>query len=110
MNRGAILEMQPGRELDALVSKTVFGMENVGFIPYSTSIAAAWSVLEKMEQETKVSVWSDNNRKWACEVEYMIHDDCDTAPEAICKAALLYKHNIFGRGITDDLIPLKSNA
>lgn len=55
----------------------------------SIDIAAAWEVVEKMAQEYDVSVWSDRNGKWACEINCVIVDDCDTAHEAICKAALL---------------------
>lgn len=112
LDRAAILAMEPGKELDALIAEYVMGWRKgrkeygeldwypdpekrhggmLGTPAYSIDIAAAWDVLTKMEQGNQVSVYSDNNGKWACEIGYLVEDDCDAAPEAICKAALLTK-------------------
>ncbi|WP_199614694.1 BC1872 family protein [Paenibacillus alkalitolerans] len=113
MNREEILAMKPGRELNTLIAEKVMGWkiqsyddlpdvtpepdwvsENVVFCSMSewepsTDISAAWEVLEKSRKSGEVSMWTDKNGKWACEIGYWIYDDCDNVPEAICKAALL---------------------
>lgn len=104
--------MKPGRELDALVAEKVMGYPgdgNVWYVTgdyanpdsipeYSTDIAAAWEVVEKM----KHSSWSFSIRSSDdCEAEFSLNDGKflqnadtvgmgrgDTAPYAICLAAL----------------------
>jgi hypothetical protein len=104
LTRDEILAMEPGRELDALVAEKVMGWTKVGenaweapnikgypLLPrYSTDIATAWEVVEKIAQK-----WHDFNigrhhGKWSIGWNYKGSVvDLKTAPEAICKAALL---------------------
>jgi hypothetical protein len=113
--RDEIMAMVPGRELDALVAKKVMGWTFSNLIKswyppnlrpennayghklrnYSTDIAAAWEVVEKMKD---YKIYSDIHTASNC---YMVdgyseifedeieHVECETAPHAICKAALL---------------------
>ena len=62
--------MKPGRELDELVAKKVMGYK-YKVLEYSTDIAAAWEVVEKMKDngyeiiinvntcEIKMTYWND---------------------------------------------------
>ncbi|WP_438498040.1 BC1872 family protein [Paenibacillus sp. IHBB 3054] len=58
---------------------------------YSTNISAAWTVLNKtieMGMEINVGFY----QKWDCALDYhgtQWNEQADTAPEAICKTALL---------------------
>ncbi len=114
MTRDEILNMQAGHELNKLIAEFVFGMKlekNHGFaggyywvgngvlfgdVPahgmpdYSTDIEAAWTVVEKMTDgetpndfELRTSI-----RGWRCDF-YKGYASAETAPLAICKAALL---------------------
>jgi len=64
------------------------------FVPnYSTDIATAWSVAEKMHS---LSVYRENNQWWSWFFDGYNDDkiiygkaSADTAPEAICRAALM---------------------
>ena len=113
MTRDEILSMEPGRELDALVMRIVFNAEkkDIGdecywvsevngeevcwprwFSP-STDIAAAWEVLEKFFW---VQVTANPPHIWKATVitspangSVTATAKGYTAPEAICKAALL---------------------
>lgn len=111
--------MNSGRELDALVAEKVMGLKHVfnadlteGWIDidtvcrslpsYSTDIAAAWKVVEKlqaynpfwdadgfMEFDLSPTSGVDGERGWTCN----FGDDntrayASTAPHAICLAAL----------------------
>lgn len=105
-------QLQPGRELDILIAEKIFGhMMNEDHIVkwaqisdddwepsfepcphYSTSIADAWQVVEKMKElgaEINIGFYE----KWDCEFDYPIGCNwravAETAPEAICKAALI---------------------
>lgn len=141
MTRDEILAMKPGREMDALVARTVLGLEpkwvasepwvstsgpsvldfycNFGgavytadrdwlvddyWLPdcrrrlpdYSTDIAAAWKVVENILRESEVYVCSgvvvNGESGWRATVESELglwEADAPTAPEAICKAALM---------------------
>lgn len=58
--------------------------------PYSTDIAAAWPVAEKL-RETHGEVWirSTESGWWNCRIaETGVNRSAPTAPEAICLAAL----------------------
>ena len=112
-------ELVAGRELDALIAEKVFGYVRcthpkcsnpfcyaspksptqggeLGL--YSTSIADAWKVVEKLKADGyEVSVhnsWPYNDgRRWCCDVMKpgtmaWQFAKADTAPEAICKASL----------------------
>lgn len=104
MTRDEVLAMKPGRELDVLVMRIVFNAEkkDIGdecywvsevngeevcwprwFSP-STDISAAWGVVEKFEY-IDVRRFKDH---WGCTVHGQTVTG-KTAPEAICKAALL---------------------
>ena len=113
MTRDDILNMPAGREMDALIEKLVFchapyldsldiwrvavdeNMERV--LPkYSTDIAAAWEVTEKF-WSVKVNKYLDG-KEWRAYVVRLSNDNksnsdggsfADTAPLAICRAALL---------------------
>ena len=60
--------------------------------PYSTSIEAAWEIVEKIRQSELVALcWHDGY--WHCEINCCdgkreIDEEADTAPMAICKAFL----------------------
>lgn len=121
MVREKILNMSPGRELDAEITRKIFG-EEVKLIDllawpkgyyrdgditkpvprYSTDISAAWEVVDKIQrmgilwtmENTVMGTITISAQKYSrshpssfegeeINVEY------DTAPEAICKAALL---------------------
>jgi hypothetical protein len=72
-----------------------------GYLPnYSTDIAAAWEVVEFLRRKfwsTNIVCW-DYSVKWVVTCEYRtghgepkktLYADADTAPLAICRAALL---------------------
>lgn len=94
--------MKPGRELDLLVAEKVMGYQlfdselaneglsnslHVADIPkYSTDIAAALGVVEKMKDAGfSCGVFRE---KWVCLIGNVSGPDCNTAPHAICLAAL----------------------
>lgn len=108
MNPEDIDNLQAGTELDALIAENVMGekppfsypvphnhaWQCSGPRPYSTDIAAAWHVWEKIGQPT---ISRSNPRGqimvWVTE-DYMGPDqvaEADTAPLAICRAALKAK-------------------
>ena len=59
---------------------------------YSTSIAAAWEVVEKFPKIYEVDVMNDGDGDWRCYInDWKEKEDwaiADTAPLAICRAAL----------------------
>lgn len=108
--------MNPGRELDALVAEKVMGWtrtEHLGLKrtvwnipapsyiewaddppPFSTDIAAAWEVVERLRANYSFQISADSSSDWEC---YLENEDLDishvsarseTAPHAICLAAL----------------------
>jgi hypothetical protein len=98
--------LTPGRELDALVAEKVMGWTNLtsdfwgcpvkdraSMVPihkYSTSIAAAWEVVEKLSETHRICITKANG-KWAMALDdeiIWISDGQETAPYAICLAAL----------------------
>ncbi len=102
MTREEILAMKPGQELDELIAIHVMERENNrtvwGQKPFTPSrqISAAWEVAERYpiatierveifvgNVEVKASLWEGFDYKEPVEVT------AKTAPEAICKAALL---------------------
>lgn len=95
--------MNAGRELDALVANKVTGFTPTSttncrydYPPYSTDIAAAWEVVEKMGGEVGSPGDGPYQRKdkWAAFIPCPGKDNGgkwgygDTAPHAICLAAL----------------------
>ena len=100
MTKEEILAMKAGAELDYVVSQKVMGQgqEGLGFRTdynnYSTDISAAWQIVEKLILGYVFNLYFDDvGDCWVCELfggqqEYRGYG---TAPEAICKAALLAK-------------------
>lgn len=99
--------MKPGRELDALVAEKVMGWSPVGdefdgaefaaFLdahPYSTDIAAAWEVFEKIQPAAICHAKFGGKNKlpeWVVARPDDMGDEiatAPTAPHAICLAAL----------------------
>lgn len=101
--------MNPGRELDALISEKIFGMKvtvpsDNGFLPmpphYSTNIRAAWEVFEKVARMVDDPwagfVFDGKKGVWRCHFDRQTPGGVsergtaisDTAPHAICLAAL----------------------
>ena len=105
-----------GRALDAAVAEEVFGYSEIhpklmtGYPPgydgekkkagwpprlgphplYSTDIAAAWQVVEKcLELDKHLFVGpNDAGNMWVCEYGKYSYEVRESAPEAICRAAL----------------------
>lgn len=105
MTRDEILALKPGRELDALVAGKVMGYTTHGQFRekngvrvmidrYSADIAAAWEVLEEM-QKNEWDFTLKNHKRLVHKRQYEAifgtpySAFAPTAPEAICKAALL---------------------
>jgi hypothetical protein len=95
LTREQILAMPAGPELDALIEQHVFGLPVDWSEDYSTNIAAAWSVVEKIaRQGTLLSIavgpYGDQGAKTSVMVFGMGGGVVDaSAPLAICRAALL---------------------
>lgn len=104
LTREEILAMVPGRELDALVAKHVkfpnhtHPLEEIkGWCSkYSTDVSEAWKVAEQYPIATveRVEIFVGNIEVKAALWEGFDYRDpievtAKTAPEAICKAALL---------------------
>lgn len=110
MTKEDILAMGAGQELDALVAKEIMGMETsrlgtsyqfVWVSPpgswsppalYSTDILAAWEVVENLIEITMHMNLAGYWRVFIGDVRTSskpIWADGATAPEAICKAALI---------------------
>ena len=110
MNREEIMRLE-GRELDAAVHECVFGRRvkwatpsaafNFPFDPdtrmriphYSTDIAAAWQVVERMRErglyfELGVASKAPYAKAWLWNKDNYWQAEGRTAPEAICRAAL----------------------
>lgn len=111
-----IRDMEPGRDLDALVAEHVMGFvradddwtklsgwkkgENgwTSAFKASTDISAAWEVVEKLRKTHWVDVRGGLKLEYVgpymCEIGVYgvpgaLYAEGDTAPEAICKAALI---------------------
>ena len=94
--------MPAGREMDALIAEKIFGLtvdDNFYLPNYSTNIADAWIVIEKMKSKHfRISYKSAPFQKydkeplgWLCSMSgfEFIPEHAATAPLAICRAALL---------------------
>lgn len=96
MTRKEILAMKPGRELDEEIAWLVMGYDSIpddGLPRFSTEIEAAWEVAEHVKHLHLYRWEKIAGGPWECKLRY---DDkplgycrAATAPEAICKAALL---------------------
>ncbi len=93
-----IREMKAGRELDALVAEKVMGqyfrnewykLYNDTIPCYSTDISAAWKVVEKIKKEFVGISDPLNCNIWECSFTFKTSALGETAPLAICRAALL---------------------
>ena len=121
MNKDEILNMSAGREMDMLVGEKVMGWiyNQLGdawiregqpwvgcdaFHP-STDISAAWDVVEKLHSDFSIDLSYDDPQtiepiKWCCELyaksePYQDYEArADSAPLAICRAALLATLNL----------------
>lgn len=99
--------MKPGRELDALIAEKVMGFDPNstdslrtllyhsypgGHFPcYSTNIACAWEVVEKMSpRDDKFEISKYKNGLYEATFRYFEAEwsEAETAPHAICLAAL----------------------
>jgi hypothetical protein len=105
MTRDDILNMEAGRELDALVSKEFDLLHYYAcgdFFP-SSDIAAAWQVVEKFKGQVTIqgplsvgfNEGEDYPNYWTVGFTDRAWDDingeADTLPLAICRARLLAK-------------------
>ena len=97
LTRDEILNMPAGRKTDALVMAwvTEFSVDDNFYIPnYSTDFGAAWIVKEKLGLPISL-VESMLGGDYSCEflvdaeTEKIVEAIADTAPLAICRAALL---------------------
>lgn len=96
--------MKPGKELDALIAEKVTGWKPSGLLGkdhkyavkefyepphYSTDIAAAWEVVDKIAPLDDFRL-AFRNGEWFAEFSSMINQfaQAGTAPHAICLAAL----------------------
>jgi hypothetical protein len=113
MTRKEILNMPMGREMDALIAEKIFGYNRVYYNEkivanlyptgagcfvegeaheYSTDISAAWEVVEKLhELGYFLGLYRDGFKKciWEIDIGADIELTDNTAPLAICRAALL---------------------
>jgi hypothetical protein len=110
MTRDEILNMPAGREMDALVAEKVMGwrlhphkthwmtnnnnFRRIGTFLPSDDISAAWEVVEKMKEKGRLYLIVSDDIGYKAEI--LLNDpvpmataQCDTAPLAICRAALL---------------------
>jgi len=106
--------VQAGPELDALLAEHVMGLKRDGKIPpYSTDIAAAWTVVETMIHKDGVYFgaphfkhkhqnlaslgYPEGTECWYCVINTKLLNKvvlcADTAPLAICRVALLWAIN-----------------
>lgn len=112
MTKKEILSLKAGKELNIKIAEAVmrkryaedetFGDMEIdservyGYLqPYSEDILAAWQVMERMKGYNPRIEFDTHSQKW--EAAFSIREAdftcpvvlADTAPEAICKAALL---------------------
>jgi hypothetical protein len=98
MTRDEILNMPAGREIDSLIAVRVIDPEWEKVLSacpkYSTDIAAAWEVVDKMRKSFWVASLVADTNLWR--VTFYTHTHRKTheainesAPLAICRAALL---------------------
>jgi len=104
-------KMPAGGELDALIEEKVMGLKDAARIPpYSTDIAAAWTVVETMLRKDGVYFgcphfkhkhqnlaslgYPEGTECWYCVINTKKLNKvvicADTAPLAICRIALLW--------------------
>ena len=100
MTRDEILVMKADRQMDALIAKELFNKTAVvagngaivGVKNYSTDIAAAWEVLDKLNCAFTVArAWKIDDKEWTGFSCWIAGASAlgETTPLAICRAALL---------------------
>lgn len=70
-----------------------FGGKSIIWNP-NESISAAWEVVEKLKDNLQIFTYFDGSdpafpKGWSVKINGVHVEGCDTAPEAICKCALL---------------------
>ncbi len=85
--------MKAGRELDALIAEKVMGWDSRCIPkPYSRDIGYAWQVVEKVLSDVKghvdLSIEPDGVNCIISGYTFDAGETADTAPLAICQAAL----------------------
>lgn len=103
LTRENVLEMEPGEELNGLISKHVFGVDMFAEVLYSTDISAAWDVFNYFKEigvliqvgwnPKKKHAWCIIAANGVCGVS-SVDISAETEELAICKAALLAVMNI----------------
>ena len=89
-------KMEAGREMDALIEERLRFVRMETPEPYSTDISAAWLVVEKFLPHFRIECFEDSvntdEEGWHCDIwtvkGHACAEGCDTAPLAICRAAL----------------------
>lgn len=127
MTRDEILKMEAGRKMDIRIAENVFAMkrtaddvlENDIYIwrdwevpHYSEDIEDAWNVLEKQHPLAEFMAVEYREYSWRCQItKYSVTyiGIAETAPMAICRAALLaecleVKTHPFDDGLDDSII------
>jgi hypothetical protein len=107
MNRDEIMAMQAGQDLDQLISQVVFGHTvdewNERFFAnktgYSTNISTAWEIVEKLglsitQKDFRLFPPEYEKSRWMADTHLRGNGEFwlawgNTAPLAICRAALL---------------------
>jgi hypothetical protein len=93
MNQQEANKIPAGRELDVLVGEYVFGWKSISpDVPkFSTDVSAAWEVVNKFSPLHLFILERDpNDLEWNCSFNAKHGIGfADTAPLAICRAALL---------------------
>jgi len=111
MTRDEIENMSSGREMDALIAERVLGLkvdyefegfgglrvpslvdkyDEWGYLPdYSTDISAVWQVIEKLKEHKPLLNYDPYSKKWYMCFNGAPFYSAETAPLAICRAALL---------------------
>jgi hypothetical protein len=95
MTQEEILKLQAGKELDSLVAREVLGIKPEETKHYSTEITDVWKVVEKLNDYAWFYLGRGKDNWYATVRDRRIKrgqttaPPCTTAPEAICKAALL---------------------
>ena len=90
-----VINLQAGKELDSLVAREVLRIESEETKHYSIEISDAWKVVEKLSDYSWFYLGRGNGNWYATVRDTRIKrgqttaPPCPTAPEAICKAALL---------------------
>jgi hypothetical protein len=95
-----ILEMEASQEMDLLIDTTVLHLSVddwnsryfAGRTKYSSDIACAWEVLEKINAPTELFARDGRAEKYGCKItlgKKVFYAHAITMPLAICRVALL---------------------